>query len=91
MTTLLKDLQEFVALSEAVELIVESEADWKTKYDLVFSPRVSGHVRSLGIDFEWYDLDESYQQDVENYAFALAQKAREVRKVIESLKGEPFD
>ncbi len=51
--TLLDELLELVA---TVESIRAAEADWQTKYDLIFSKRLCAHIRALfrevGVDFD---------------------------------------
>ena len=40
---------------------------WRELYDKVFSPTCSGFIYKEWPDFEWLDLDTSYQEDVCNF------------------------
>lgn len=51
--------------SEAIR-IFDSGISWKAKYDLIFSDRIS-----QGVDFEWYDPDTSYEEDVTSFIKAF--------------------
>lgn len=42
--------------------IFESDLDWNTKYDLIFSADVSRKVK-----FEYYDPDTDYEDDVKAF------------------------
>lgn len=74
-------IQEFIKLADQARTIAESEADWETKYDLIFSPYLSQVIRSLEIQFEWYDPDTTYEADVRAYVSAISAKADELRKI----------
>ena len=47
---------------------------WKLKYEVVFkahSSRIKPMLVKLGIDFDWYDPDTSYEADVRYYRDGL--------------------
>ena len=71
----------FVALVKVAESIMNCSmpmVGWAEKYDLIFSPAVSGQIEETIIPFEWTDTDSSYQDDVECYVSALNQKVLEI-------------
>ena len=47
---------------EKAKNIVNSDLEWSEKYDKIFSKKIAGKV-----NFEWYDPDTSYQEDVEYF------------------------
>lgn len=71
-------LAELRQLAATVEQIVGSTADWKTKYDLVFSDNVCVRIRQLldelGCSLNYYDPDTTYEEDLRAYADALKEK-----------------
>jgi len=85
----LKNAREFVRLFGVMEKIIDVDGvDWKTKYNLVFSDDVCAKIRATGIEFEWYDPDMGYDDDVLAYYWAAKEKAEELRKIINALEEE---
>lgn len=41
-----------------------NDDDWEHLYHFVFSDKISGVVRSVVPDFDWYDPDTTYEEDV---------------------------
>ena len=75
----------FLALYEEACQVYKSDASWGLKYDIIF-PIVS---RARGLfDFEWWDPDTSYQEDVQAVMRAFREKADDVRKLINN---NPYD
>ena len=59
---------------ETVERIFNlSGTTWEYKYDRIFNigPGIRKLIEELGISFEWYDPDTSYEEDVTYYVEAL--------------------
>jgi hypothetical protein len=58
---------------------IDSEEHWQQTYDLVFSKPMSQTIASLraelGISFDYYDPNTSYQEDVRAYSGACAELA----------------
>jgi hypothetical protein len=73
-------VMKFIELSDTVAVIMESRADWKTKYNLVFDT-LSDEISRTGIEFDWCDPDATYQEDVTTYADAVLAKAAELKKI----------
>ncbi len=66
------------------EDLIESKSTWEFKYDRVFnifSEQIRPLIKELGVSFDYYDPDTSYQEDV----MALIQALRELKT---NLKGE---
>lgn len=42
--------------------IINSDLEWRDKFDKIFSDKISGKVK-----FDWCDTDTSYQEDVEAF------------------------
>lgn len=62
---ILKKLQE--TIDRAYDKVVESECSeeaWEALYHFVFSDRVSNKIYEILPNFEWYDPDTTYQEDV---------------------------
>lgn len=74
--------KEFIRLARAAQTICESEATWKTKFSLVFSEYLSGELQDLSVDFDWYDPDTTYEEDVLAFCRAINEKADELVKAI---------
>jgi hypothetical protein len=62
---ILKKLQETIdrAYDKVVELECSEEA-WEALYHFVFSDRVSNKIYEILPNFEWYDPDATYREDV---------------------------
>lgn len=57
---------------QAIE-IFESELPWETKYDLIFSERISRAIHNM-ISLDYYDPDTSYEEDVKAFIYAIKDK-----------------
>ena len=79
---MLNKMKEFVSLVDLAGIIVKSEADWHTKYDLIFSDGIAGKIRNAGIKFEWRDPNRGYGNAVIAYYNAIEEKAIELRKIL---------
>lgn len=67
-----------------------TEQAWKLAFGLVFSDHGSGRVRAvlgaLNIDFDYYDPDTSYEEDVLAYVTALQSLHRQAQPILQALK-----
>lgn len=72
--------QEIQILAGHARQIGASSATGKTKYDLIFSPDIAGRIRDIDPDFEWYDPDGTYGEDVSAFVRALNERATELGK-----------
>lgn len=82
----MKDLLKAI---DETERIAASEADWPLKYDLVFAKlwtKVRPKLEELGIDFDWYDPDTSYEEDVLAFVGALGKLKERLLKLPEELR-----
>lgn len=69
----------------SIEVIVASDADWEFKYDRVFhihANEIYPLLGKLGIDFDWYDPDMDYRDDVLAYAGALEDLKKNLEAVL---------
>lgn len=73
----------YVKLFDAAKRIVESEASWPTKYNLIFSDEISFAMHDL-FPLDYYDPDGDYEQDVRAWFRAAEEKAEDLRKVLET-------
>lgn len=79
----MKQIKKFIKLTNLAQKIMNSEADWETKYDLIFSDMIIRKVDKTGINIAWYDPDTTYEADVRAYVDALVEKATELSKILE--------
>lgn len=65
----------------------EAEKLWDLTYSLVFSENISRRTRALfnelNINFDYYDPDTSYEEDVRAYADALNEKVSSIKTLID--------
>lgn len=47
---------------EKAKRIVDSDLNWRDKFDMIFSEEIS-----LKFDFEWFDPDMDYEDDVKAF------------------------
>lgn len=78
--------KELLILDEKVQrLMDEKEVDWETKFDLIFSKHVSRRIfslfKELNINFDYYDPDGSYEEDVKAFRSALDEKMKDLSKI----------
>lgn len=73
--------REFIRLAREVRRICDTDADWETKYDLVFSPDMSRRMSAL-YRLDYYDPDTSYEEDVLAFCRAVNEKADELEKAL---------
>lgn len=74
MTSVLTELRD---LHAQVNEVYESNLSWETKYDLIFSERLSRRIFGL-IRLDYCDPDTSYEEDVKAFVEALNDRLREV-------------
>jgi hypothetical protein len=58
-------------LIDEAEVIFNSTATWEVKYSLIFAMEIWKQINEAGYDFDWYDPDTSYEEDVTYYFHAL--------------------
>jgi maltooligosyltrehalose synthase len=51
---------------------------WKEKYDYIFDMKIGKCIRDAGYNFDWYDPDCSYEDDVRAYVNALVEWKEEM-------------
>ena len=78
-----KKIQKIFDAIEQAEAIVDSNASWETKFNIVFAMGIHRDIREIEPDFDWYDPDTSYQEDVSSYVLALREWRRDMGKLNE--------
>lgn len=77
-------MKRLISAIEDSEKVLQSEADWKMKYDVLFG-RHRKVIRPLlalyGLDLEWCDPDTSYEEDVRAYMTALSELKERLQKL----------
>lgn len=76
------EITTFILTTAYAEEVLASDADWETKYEIVFK-FVKPKIRATGIRVEWSDPDTSYEEDVTAYVSALRDKAAQLKKLPE--------
>jgi hypothetical protein len=78
---------QFCNLARESKRIQDSGASWEFIHHVIFS-HLRPKVKQTGINFNWYDPDTTYEEEVLSYVQALTEKAEEVQKIIDAVKGE---
>lgn len=73
-------LAELRDLHAQVNEVFVSGLSWETKYDLIFSERLSRRVFGL-IHLDYCDPDTSHQEDVTAFVDAFNEKMKEIHSV----------
>lgn len=58
---------------------------WDTAYNLIFSNDISRVIKSTAINFDYYDADTTYEEDVNAYVNAVVDKAAEIQAVLSKI------
>ncbi len=77
----IETISEILQIIEKANQVYNSEADWLLKYDLIFSDSISCNIFNLGLRFDYYDPDSSYEEDVRAYITALNHEKDRLEKV----------
>ena len=56
-------MENLLELHDNAAQIVNSDLSWEAKYDLIFSPNLSGKVFKI-CRLDYYDPDTTYEEDV---------------------------
>ncbi len=71
----------FLSTFALMKTIVESDASWKIKYNLVFSDDISAKLYLTGLMPDYYDPDTSYKDDVLAFYRAAKNVADELAEI----------
>jgi hypothetical protein len=75
MKTLFKEISNLNDTVQNHIKVAESTEDWETAYDLIFneycSRRFFNLVKQLGMGFDYYDPDTTYEEDARAFANAM--------------------
>jgi hypothetical protein len=77
-----ESIRELVRLRDRAVLIVDSDASWETKFNLVFSDDLSLRVWELDSGFDYYDPDTTYEDDVRAFVEALQERVADLEKIL---------
>ena len=89
MTTNLKsDYQAIIQSIFLLHHIAYSEVSWRTKFELVFAQAdsIKAAIKEVGIELEWYDPDEDYEEDLMAFIKALDEIGEELAIVLEVME-----
>jgi hypothetical protein len=76
------DFLTWIDLAHDAQSICDSNLSWETKYDLIFSASISQKMHSI-LRLDYYDPDTTYEEDVRAFCRAAAEKAAELRELLE--------
>ncbi len=62
--------------------IANSDAEWKTKFDVIFSEDLSLRVWNLDPGFDYRDPDTTYEEDVQAFVNALQERVDDLEKTL---------
>ena len=80
-------LQDFIRNAKELDAVINSDADWMTKFEIAFS--VFKPLFDEGpFTVLWDDPDLNYEQDARAYNEGVKAKARELMKVLAELETE---
>lgn len=82
---ILETHHKFVELARLAAKVAESDADWKTKYQTIFSDEISKTMFTTGLAPDYYDPDTSYKEDVLAFVDAMNAKADEIEKILNAV------
>ena len=74
----------YLALVADATAILNSEASWEMKFNLIFSDELSSRANAL-FKLDYYDPDTSYEEDLTAWVRAAEEKAEDVRIIREAL------
>lgn len=81
-TMLLDKIRKFVKTADFAVKIRDSNLQWETKYNLVFSDDLRGVISDTDIYFDWNDPDTTYESDTRAYVNVIEEKANELRVLL---------
>lgn len=83
MSRVFESHRQFVELAKVVNAIVQNEGlSWKEKYEAIFHPHVSTTMFALAPEWDYYDPDMGYDDDVLAFHRAAQEKAAEYERLI---------
>ena len=77
--------KKIIELRTIVQAVIACDADWETKYDVIFEAYRDSH-RDSGVSIEWSDPDTSYEEDVRAFADALEEVAVQASMIVDSVE-----
>jgi len=81
----IESIKEFIATTKKSSHIANSDISWELKHSLIFSNDISEKIHKLGVDFDYYDPDASYQEDTEAFIYAIQLKSDDLKLAVEAL------
>lgn len=79
-------IQQIVKMIEEAEVIFHSTASWEVKYDSIFAMKISKSIQEVGLRFDYYDPDTSYEEDIRAYWDALNQFKTDLGNLVDHEK-----
>ena len=81
----LNQIKDFIEVADQAQHIVESEASWEAKFEVIFSDCIMGRIQKTDIEIDWCDPDTTYEEDSLAFVRALQDKARDLKAIWASL------
>ena len=79
------DIMRYVAICDEANAILNSDASWETKFDLIFSDNISIVLQTIHL-VGWCDPNTSYEEDVKAFMAAVNRKCTEFRSILKSIE-----
>lgn len=74
-------IERFRELADGVSHIIESNASWETKHEIVFK-HLKPELEETEVEVEWCSTDTSYMEAVVAYARAVEEKSLELFRAL---------
>jgi hypothetical protein len=78
-------IEKFISLAELADKICNSNMDWNTKYNLIFSENISSKMHEL-YHIRYVDPDTSYEDDVKAFVNAANKVAKRFEDLLKELQ-----
>ena len=86
----MEEIDKLLNLIQRAERTYESDLDWEDKYDVIFSKSCSQEInllrKQVGLSFDYYDPDTSYEEDVSAYVRALRDQLKPKLEIMKSIE-----
>ena len=89
-----KQMDQLIEEIDELIRIYETDIDWESKYDLIFythKETIHPLCNDIGMNFDWYDPDTSYEEDVRSYMEALKEFQTKLKKTVPAKQDRKID
>lgn len=81
----LENLKKILRLIDAAIVVFESSATWEIKYDAIFGLKIPHTIEEAGFNFDWYDPDMDYEDDVTAFINAIKEFKGKIGDIFDRL------